>query len=241
MADRVSNAVASLAAAVTEKEEELRIREAAVAAGEQHIGARFSRAASAHIMDLEQSGIRDREDRLDQQATILDGREAELAARESAWATEQSNASWHAKKLKDAWCAACRRRVPYGEYFFCYLCNSGGCRCSLAPTQGHWWCAGCEHDASDSWRDWHSGAAEVPQSSVQAPAMTQRIYTPPTPPPPQSSTPSSASTPLAEGRRVKAPPPPQPAQSLPSTPQRPMSLGPARDKPELAKKVLDEC
>jgi hypothetical protein len=252
MESRLSNAVASLAAALAEKEEELRAREAAVAAGERHIGVRFCWAASEHIKHLQKEGTQAREELLDQHAAILDCREAELAARESAWATEQSDASCFsrqggagsARKLKDVWCAACKRRVPYSEYFFCFLCDSGGCCCSLAPTQGHWRCAGCEQDACDHLlTDWYSSAAEVPQSSVQAPAMMQRMDTPPTPPPPPpplSSTLSSASAPLAQGRRAKAPPPPPPAQSLPPTPLRPMSLAPAHGQPQLAEPFFQD-
>ena len=133
------------------------------------------------------------------------------------------------------WCVGCKQRVPYQDYFFCFLCDSGGCRCSLALADGHWMCAGCEHEAPDLLHNWYSSAAEVPQSSVQTPAMTQRMDTPPTLQP-LWSTPSSSSTPLAQGTRVKAPPPPPPP-SLPPTPTLPTSLGPARGKPEF----LDEC
>ena len=140
MESRLSNAVASLAAALAEKEEELRAREAAVAAGERHIGVRFCWAASEHIKHLQKEGTQAREELLDQHAAILDCREAELAARESAWATEQSDASCFlrrggagsARKLKDVWCAACKRRVPYSEYLRRLLLQLGAHSRALA-------------------------------------------------------------------------------------------------------------
>ena len=172
---RLSDAMGSLAAAVAEKQQELRAREAAVAAGEHEIGLKFCHEVSQAA--ARENSLTVRKAALDYQAEVLQRRAEELAAREKvvqasfrdlAWNKEQSDTgqpqkylSWlqdvqrqtsttrFASELQvrnDVWCVACKGRVNYGYYHYCCLCDSGGCDCCLEPRQELWWCPGCAQE-----------------------------------------------------------------------------------------------